>query len=216
MRRYVSRLGINLVYRSIAALFSLVIMAGAVAAQQGPPPGAGAPADASPRREMQDKQSREFHLRNAETQATAPAVNQKRLLEAIDQLKQDFKRIQLVRNEIVDNLMAKKPLDFKLISEQAEEINKRASRLKMYLMPPVPEDKAKELKTQIDYTGKEMEGALVRLCNLIYNFTQNPILKNPALVDVQQSAKAGSDLLRIIDFSDNIKRSAERLGKASN
>lgn len=215
MRRRQSRLGINHICRLVAALLSIIIMAGAVAAQ-GRPPGAGAPAEVSPKRDMQDIQSREFRLRNAEAQATAPAVNQKRLLEAIDQLKQDFKRIQIVRNEIVDNLVAKKPLDFKQIFEQAEEINKRSSRLQTYLMPPIPEAKAKEQKHQVDYTGKQMEGALVKLCNLIYSFSQNPVLKNPALVDVQQSTKAGGDLLLIIEFSDNIKRSAERLGKGSN
>ncbi len=58
-----------------------------------------------------------------------------------------------------------------------------------------------------------MKGALVKLCNLIFRFTENPILKKPGTTDVQQSARASADLLSIIELSDNVKKSAERLKK---
>jgi hypothetical protein len=197
------------------ALFWLIVMASAVTAQQGPPAGAGMPETVNPKSDVRDIQNREFRLRNMEAQATSQSVDPKRLEAAIDLVKQDFKRIQLIRNELVDNLMAKKPLDFKLITEQAGEINTRAGRLKLYLLPPVPVDeKEKVQKLNFEFDSKETQGALVRLCNLIYSFTQNPILKNPGMIDVQQSTRAGGDLLSIIDLSDTIKRSAEKLAKA--
>lgn len=185
-------------------------MASAALAQQAPP-GVGPPPGATPKERTQDMQNREWRLRNGERDAVQAQVNQQRLQAAIELVKQDFKRIQIIRNKMVDYLLAKKPLDYKLVSEQTEEINKRAHQLKTFLMPPVPDEK--EQKTEVEYKPAEMKGALIKLCNTIFNFTENPVLKTPDVVDVQQSAKAGRDLLTIIELSGDIKRSAEKLGK---
>lgn len=192
----------------------LIIAASATLAQQ-PPPQLGPPPGATPKEQTQDRQSREWRLRNMEREATQAQVNQQRLKAAIDLVKQDFKRIQIVRNELVNDLMANKPLDYKQTAERTGEINKRAQRLKTFLMPPVSgeKEKEKEQKNEIEYKPEEMKGALVKLCNTIFSFTENPILKTPDVVDVEQSAKAGRDLLTIIELSGNLKTSAEKLGK---
>lgn len=191
-------------------------MASAAHAQQAPGSGpglAGPPPGASPKERTQDIQNREFKLRSVERDAARAQVNQQRLQVAIELVKKDFKRIQIIRNKMVDDLVADKPLDYKLIAERAGEINERAHHLKTFLMPPVDEEKEKEQKHEIEYKHEELKGALVKLCNTIFNFTENPILKTPDVVDVQQSAKAGRDLLTIIELSGNIKRSTEKLGK---
>jgi hypothetical protein len=104
-----------------------------------------------------------------------------------------------------------------LIAERTGEINKRAHRLKTFLMPPVPEKQEKEgekeKESTIELKPDEIKGALIKLCNTIYNFTENPILKTPNVVDVEQSARAGQDLLTVIELSGNIKASAEKLSK---
>ena len=53
-------------------------------------------------------------------------------------MKQDFARIQVLRNDIARNLVARKPLDYDLVAEQTAEINKRANGLNVYMMAPVP------------------------------------------------------------------------------
>jgi len=217
MMRYLSRLTIVNV-NCLAAALSLIVMTGAATLAQVGPGDAGAPAAPNPRIEAQQRQNREWQLRSPELKAAMQGVNQKRVQAAVELVKNDFKRIQVIRNEMVDNLVAKKPFDFKLISEQSGEIHKRSQRLKTFLMPPVTEEaekepKSSEPKNQVEYRNEEMKGALVKLCNLIFTFTENPVLKTPDVVDVQQSAKAGRDLLSIIELSDNIKRSAERLRK---
>jgi hypothetical protein len=199
-------------WRLAAVICSLIVVASAAIAQQAPP-GVGPPPGATPKERTQDMQSREWRLRNGERDAVQSQVNQQRLQAAIELVKQDFKRIQIIRNKMVDSLLANKPLDYKLISEQTEEINKRAHQLKTFLMAPVPDEKEKEQKTEVEYKPQEMKGALIKLCNTIFNFTENPVLKTPDVVDVQQSTKAGRDLLIIIGLSDDIKRSAEKLGK---
>jgi hypothetical protein len=188
------------------------MMSATALAQQGRGPGAaGPPAVENAKRATQERVGQEYKLRSAEMGSTATGVDPQRVLEAIEIVKHDFKRIQVVRNEMVDNLVANKPLDYKLISEQAGEINKRAQRLKTFLMPPVPEEKEKAQKNHLEYRNEEMKGALVKLCNLIFVFTENPVLKTPDVVDLEQSAKAGRELLSMIELSDNIKRSAEKL-----
>ncbi|MDT7543110.1 MAG: hypothetical protein QOE33_3014 [Acidobacteriota bacterium] len=199
--------------RLVTTTFLLLISAGAVLAQ-GAPGGVGAPAIVNPKGDTDAQTNREAALRSAEIRSVGGRMDQRHLAAAIDQTKQDFKRIQLIRNDVVDYLVAKKPLDYKLISEQAAEINKRANRLKSFLMPSAPVEKEKDAPPQIDYDDEQIKGALVKLCNTIYSFTGNPMFKDPSTMDIQKAASAGGDLLAIIELSDNVKRSAERL-KAS-
>jgi hypothetical protein len=202
-----------------AILIPLLILTARVTLAQQPPPQLGPPPGATPKERSQDQQSREWRLRNVERDAAQAQVNQQRLKAAIDVMKEDFKRIQIVRNELVSDLTSNKPLNHKLIAERTGEINKRAHRLKTFLMPPVPEkqekgsEKEKERESTIELKPDEIKGALIKLCNTIYNFTENPILKTPNVVDVQQSARAGQDLLTVIELSGNIKASSEKQSK---
>lgn len=183
-------------------------------------PGGGPPADASegPRKEDRDRQRREADLRAGEIGVVVEGIRQKQMAASIEQMKQDFKHIQLIRNEIVDNLVAKKPLDYKQISNQTGEINKRAQRLRTFLMPPKPGEKEKEeaqAGNPVELKSEEMTGALVKLCNLIYGFTNNPAIKNADVTDAKDASKAGTDLMSIIALSNDIKSSAERLKTAN-
>ena len=199
----------------LTILLSLFIITASATLAQQPPPQLGPPPGATPKERSQAEQSREWRLRNMERDAAKAQVNQQPVQAAIGLVKQDFKRLQVVRNDIVSDLMANKPLDYKQIAERTGEINKRAHRLKTFLMAPVPEEqeKEKEEKSAIAYKPEEMKGTLIKLCNTIFNFTENPVLKTPDVVDMQQSARAGRDLLTIIELSGNLKASAEKLGK---
>lgn len=200
-----------------AILIPLLILTARATLAQQPPPQLGPPPGATPKERTQDQQSREWRLRNVERDAAQAQVNQQRLKAAIDVVKEDFKRIQILRNELISDLTSNKPLNHRLISERTGEINKRAHRLKTFLMPPVPEKQEKESEKDkegtIELKPDEIKGALIKLCNTIYNFTENPILKTPDVVDVEQSARAGRDLLIVIELSGNIKASAEKLSR---
>lgn len=158
---------------------------------------------------------REAMLRKSDLGTTTAKVDPKRLEAAIEKIKQDFKQIQIVRNELVRGLLANKPLDYKEITDKVGDINKCADHLKTYLLPPDVDSKDKSEKKKVEYKSEEMKGTLVELCNLIANFVDNPVLKNPGVTDVQQSTRAGGDLMNIIELSGNIKRSAEKLSKVS-
>jgi hypothetical protein len=219
MRRHRPDLQITLVCCLAATISLLLSQAGSAVGMQsgtpkGPPPGGPNLKAETRRREM-----RETMLRNVETGAAVGVKgekrDEKRIEAAIEQMKADFRQIQIVRNELVRNLLAEKPLDFKLISDKAAEINKRADRLKTYLIPPAAEPKEKNEKPGVEFNQGQMKDALIQLCNRIAVFIDSPVLKSPGTVDVEESTKAGGELLSIIELSGNIKRSAERLNKLS-
>jgi hypothetical protein len=142
--------------RLSAVIFLLLITASAVLAQ-GPPAGAGRPSITNPKGDTDAQTGREASLRSAEMPATADQSAQRRLAAALDQTKQDFKRIQLIRNEMIDELLANKPFDYKRIAEQTAEVNKRASRLKSFMMPAKPEEKKKETENQLELSAASLE-----------------------------------------------------------
>jgi len=196
----------HLIYCGVSSLFLLIVPANAAQAQRTTSPDL--------RGEERERQQREASLRTAENVAAIEKRDQQRIDAAIKQVKEDFKRIQILRNQMVRNLLANKPFDYKLISDETGEISDRAVRLKTFLITPIHIDKSDEKshKKDTELKTEEMKEALIQLCNLIAGFIDNPILKNPGeKIDVEQSTRAGSDLQTIIELSGNIKKSAEKL-----
>jgi hypothetical protein len=166
------------------------------------------------KRDQRDREQRETMLRTMEGVAVG-RLDEKRIEAAVNLIKDDFRQLQIIRNEIARHLLADKPLDFKFVSDKAGEINKRTERLKKHLMPPSREDAGKKQQKPIEFDDDQMKDVLVRLCLLIDSFVDNPVLYTPGRVDVEQSTKAGSDLLALVELSSNIRRSAEKLGKTN-
>ncbi len=198
----------------VAAVILLCVAASTLA--QGKPVGAGPPPNNNPNLNDRIRQIDESRLRSAEVDAGTEERNQKLVQAAIVNMKEDYKRIQVLRNDIARNLVARKPIEYKLVSEQTAEINKRASRLNVYMLARVPDEE--KPNTADELKDEEMVGALVKLCKLIDSFTENPALKNAATVnskDVAKSredkAKADRDLLAIIKLSAHIQKKSGSL-----
>jgi hypothetical protein len=196
-----------------AGIFALG-MAVPTLAQGGPPPGMGQPTSVNPKLDDINKRNEQSRLRTGELEASAEKENQKRIQAAIVNMKQDFTRIQVLRNDIARDLVAHKPLNYGLLTEQTAEINKRAHRLTEYMFARAAENK--EPDNPVDLKGEEIIGSLVKLCKLIDSFTENPALKNAATIDAKQNenakkekARADSDLLAIIKLSHSIQKKAE-------
>ena len=198
----------------VVGIFSLGLASSTLA--QGKPAGAGPPPNNNPNIDDRIRQIDEGRLRGAETNVGLEEENQKRLQAAIVNMKDDYKRIQVLRNDIARNLVARKPIEYKLVAEQTAEINKRASRLNVYMQARVPAEKKPNSADELG--NEEMVSALVKLCKLIDSFTENPALKNAATVDSKDIAKskedkanADRDLLAIIKLSASIQKKSESL-----
>src|SRR5438105_1237452 len=204
----------NLLGLLAAAIFSLYLAGTTMA--QGKPAGDGPPPNKNPNLNDRVRQVDEGRLRSAEVDAGTEEKNQKLVQAAIANMKEDFTRLQVVRNEIARNLVARKPLDYKQVSEQTAEINKRANRLNIYMRAHVKADEKEDNLAELK--SEEMVGALVRLCKLVDSFTETPALKNAATVDSKDIAKAKEnkanadrDLLAIVKLSGSLQKKSENL-----
>jgi hypothetical protein len=209
----------NLASWVIAAAFALSLASQSLCHGQAPP-GAGPPPVINPRAEDRQRQLAEGRLRSAEMDAASETENKKHVEAAIINMKEDFTRIQVIRNDIARNLVAGKPLEYTLITDQTEEIHKRASRLNVYMLAHAPENKGENNTS--DPKKEEMIGALVKLCKLIDSFTDNPALKNAGMLDVkgvekakEDKARADKDLIEIIKLSERVHKKSQEL-KGSN
>src|SRR5688500_17469555 len=117
---------------ALAAVF--VLSSAGTAWPQGPPSGMGPPVNRDAKGEDRGRQLSEGRLRRAEMDALIGSKNEKDVNAALSRMKEDFARIQVLRDDIARNLVARKPLDYMLISQQSAEINKRATYLKGYML----------------------------------------------------------------------------------
>jgi hypothetical protein len=144
--------------------------------------------------------------------ASSVRVSDPRFLQAVIlQVKEDFERIQVVRNELVRLTSANNALNYKFISDATGEIRKRSNRLKKNLALADPEGGEESKKNGGELDPEQMKDALLRLCNRIESFVKSSVFETPGVVDVEGSAKANSDLENMIQLSSNIRKNAQRL-----
>jgi hypothetical protein len=170
---------------------------------------------ADPKAALRERQGREAMLRNSEL-LTRRVGERRASPEVAEQVRQDFKHIQVLRNNLARHLKEGDRLDLEFVAGEAREVNKRASRLKTHLMPPAPEPAAAGAKPKAppDYDAEQLRDVLTILCRRIDSFIENPMFQVLGVVDVAQAARAGGDLQTIIQLSERIKDGAERLSKA--
>ena len=202
--------------KSVALAFASVVLLLAAhvssPAQQGAPMSPPPASHIDPEAErIRDEQRREMQLRGLGT--VAAREDERSVKAAVEQLNQDFKRIQVIRNEFAHAVKVEGVLDYKRISGQAAEVKKRALRMQTYLALRGKDADERERAGQREYDGEKLKGALVMLCKRIDSFVANPRFTSPDVVDVEGTAKASRDLQEIIVISGAVKASAERLGQ---
>jgi hypothetical protein len=199
---------------SVACVF--LFTANSVHAQQTTPGGPPPPGNRDPFGEARDRQQREAQLRSAEMMG-AVKMDRRAAEAAAEQLREDFRNIQILRNKLVRHLQSDKPLDYKFIASETGEINKRAGRLKTHLLRVAPEagktEQEKKEQEQAEIEDGQMSVALFKMCKRIDSFTESPVFKVPDVIDLKQSDKASRELRDIIRLSAGIRRAAERLNK---
>jgi hypothetical protein len=148
------------------------------------------------------------------TEAAQPG-DQSHLRAIIQQIKQDFERIQVVNTELVRNVSAENTgFNYKNITELTSEIRKRARRFKENISLPPPDESLPNAKKLDQLNQDEMRGALLMLSERIISFVANPLFQTSNLMDIKLGAKASNDLAVIIELSGTIKKNAERLAKS--
>jgi hypothetical protein len=124
---------------------------------------------------------------------------------AWSQIREDFKRIQVIDNDLTKHRSSNETLDTRLVERSAAEIHKCAARLHVNLVFP-NETTAPGEKSQNDY---QLNTLLSGLSGLIKRFVNNPVFGDVEVLDVQAATAAKRDLERIIELSEQIKKKAQ-------
>jgi hypothetical protein len=149
-----------------------------------------------------DMRYREWSMKSVEKNSGRTPEEQKL---AWSQIREDFKRIQVIDNDLAKNRASSEILDAKLVEKAAAEIQKRAARLQVNLMFPKETAEPGE-KSQNEY---QLSTLLSGLSGLIKRFVNNPVFGEVEVLDVQAATTAKRDLERIIELSEQIKRKAQ-------
>lgn len=174
---------------------------------QGPPPGGP---DKNMKGEMDGVRERSSEIERVKRDAEKRDKKAEKSPEdKFPQIKEDFERIQIVNSEV---LQAGGAPDYGRLSEAAEEMRKRATRLKSNLFAPESEKKPKgqgvEEKDQPD-----LKSLLSALDAVLARFVNSPIFQNIKVVNPQDSAKARHDLDEIIKLSTRVSKEADKMKK---
>lgn len=193
----------------LAAALLLLLSAASAAGQFSPAPSARRDPDVE---RVRDEQRRAMQLRKGGEEAER-ATDERAVKAAVKQLGDDFRRIQVIRNEVARSLVKGDALDYGRVSAQAAEVRRRALRMKAYLaLGRDPKGREAPPPPQAPTFGREeLKGALVRLCKTIDGFVANPRFTAPDVLDVGANALAGRDLEVIISLSEGVRESALRL-----
>jgi len=132
------------------------------------------------------------------------------------QMNEDFERIQTIDRDILTAFSADAVPDYKRITTGLVDIRKRALRLRDNIGLPTAAKDEKWKKAVDEANAKELRPALVTLNTFITNFVTNPVLQRNRRVDPALVAKARCDLDGIIDFSEKVRKSIEKMSKAAN
>ena len=170
-----------------------------------------------------DKIKRDADRDNRSSLSSDPAAKLK-----FTEIKEDFEKIQMLQNGIVEAYTKSKQINYAKISANAGDISKSGMRLKGNLFAVVVEDKKASKKSKKkdsvqptlseDKTEKplptDVKSLIVELDNTIVAFTGNPMFTNPKVVNAADNTKAKADLERLIMLSDALSSEADKTSKS--
>src|SRR5688500_10591851 len=134
---------------------------------------------------------------------------------ALEQLQEDFTRIQIVNKNLVLTTDKTDKPDLKFVEKSASEINKRAERLMANLALPEPTEETPAPKTEVVSDRTQLKKSITALGWLIYRFTKNPMFKEAKVIEASAAERARRDLVEIIRRSNQLAKASEQLSKAT-
>lgn len=162
-------------------------------------------------RELQRQLQQEMMERALEEGPRDPVERDRRL--AVEQIREDYMRIQVVNNELVLAAMRGGVLDLKLVTKTSAEIRKRAERLRHNLVLPEPDKAAERARAEAGDEEARLRASVLALGKLVAGFVRNPIFREVKVVDAQSAVRARRDLEEIIELSGEVKKGSEKLNK---
>lgn len=160
-----------------------------------------------------DIENRELNLRilREPGKAKAPALSPEDRKLIVGQIFEDFERIQVVNRELTQVSSSLNPPAYKQVSNLAEEMNKRAKRLKTNLgIPSFAHEKGESEKAP-EINEAQLKISLQTLSASVKSFVKNPLFQDPRVTDVRHLESLRRDIANVIDLSRAVKKAAGKL-----
>ena len=114
-----------------ATLVALSVLGSSAVAQEHGPPAGGS--DKNLKEAASDLKGRSIEMERVSREAKKDEKRDTPQPANFDEIKEDFERIQIVNNDILQPTVESKTINYQRVSESSEEIEKRASRLRTNL-----------------------------------------------------------------------------------
>jgi len=142
----------------------------------------------------------------------ARAVRERRQ-SLFPQINEDFRRVQVIHNELVRMLQSDKGLDYSRLADLSGDLKKRGTRLRENLALPQADQAGAQAKRPDVIDDQQVRKDIVSLHDLVVTFVGSPLFKNLGVVDAKIIDQATDNLSKIIDLSEDIKKAAKLLDK---
>ena len=147
--------------------------------------------------------------KNQQEAATSPAK--------FHEIKEDFENLQLRQDEIVKAYKLGKQIDIGKIAQISDLMNKNAIRLEANLFPKVEEKKSKK-KSSVPKAAEaepaplplDLRSLIVEQDNTLASLVNNSMFVNPQIANVEDNARAHSDLKKLVRLTAAVKVEAEK------
>jgi hypothetical protein len=127
------------------------------------------------------------------------------------QIFEDFERVQVINRDMVKATSNLDNNSYKLISSLAEEMNKRAKRLKTNLNIPDMEHDKKEPEPQNEMDAAQLKASIQSLNTSVKSFVTSPVFTNPRVTTVGNLQNIRRDITNVIELSRTVKKAATKL-----
>jgi hypothetical protein len=124
-------------------------------------------------------------------------------------VRKDFAAIQTVNYELQASVAAQPSLDYRYISGAVGKIKTLATRLNSNLALGKPQIESTPF--DLSYNDESLRASLFSLHRLVIRFVDNPIFKEPGVLNIPQTKRAKQDVDGIMSLSDQIKRMTQQM-----
>ena len=159
-----------------------------------------------------DLEGREIRLRLLSEPGktkTAQTVDDRKFI--VNQIFEDFERVQVINREMIKATTNLDNNGYKQISSLADEMNKRAKRLKTNLNIPDMEHDKKEPEPQNEMDAAQLKASIQSLNTSVKNFVTSPVFTNPRVTTVGNLQNIRRDISNVIELSRTVKKAATKL-----
>jgi hypothetical protein len=153
------------------------------------------------RTNRQDVQNREWALANIRQNVSGPFAREKRA--SIITLRDDFRKLQLVNNELMKRKFLLATITPKEIRASLGEIKKVAQRLRANFNLPEVESQKNSGGSAYNVT---LSPGLLLLDETVMRFVENPFFQQPKVLDTELASLAAKDLNEILRLTDFLRK----------